>query len=231
MRTVRKPFVVVNPKSYLYGEQALELAKTADQLAAAYDIDIIFTCQHVDVRLIKEETTQLIVSVQHIDGIVPGRGMGHVLPEGVAAAGAEATFLNHAERPLSVSELCDAVKRAKELGLLTIVCANSLEEAKLVASLKPDVMVCEPTELIGTGQASDISYMIQTNEAVRKMDPEIFVLQAAGISTVADVRKALDSGADATGGTSGIVCAKDPVDTLKAMIEEVSKWKKEQSTK
>ncbi|MCV3107497.1 triose-phosphate isomerase, partial [Enterococcus hirae] len=78
---------------------------------------------------------------------------------------------------------------------------------------------------------SDISYMIQTNEAVRKMDPEIFVLQAAGISTVADVRKALDSGADATGGTSGIVCAKDPVDTLKAMIEEVSKWKKEQSTK
>ncbi|MCV3107508.1 triose-phosphate isomerase, partial [Enterococcus hirae] len=120
----------------------------------------------------------LIVSVQHIDGIVPGRGMGHVLPEGVAAAGAEATFLNHAERPLSVSELCDAVKRAKELGLLTIVCANSLEEAKLVASLEPDVMVCEPTELIGTGQVSDISYMIQTNEAVRKMDPEIFVLQA-----------------------------------------------------
>ena len=117
MRTVRKPFFVVNPKSYLYGEQALELAKTADQLAAAYDIDIIFTCQHVDVRLIKEETTQLIVSVQHIDGIVPGRGMGHVLPEGVAAAGAEATFFNHAERPLSISELCDAVKRAKELGL------------------------------------------------------------------------------------------------------------------
>lgn len=74
MRTVRKPFFVVNPKSYLCGEQALELAKTADQLAAAYDIDIIFTCQHVDVRLIKEQTTQLIVSVQHIDGIVPGRG-------------------------------------------------------------------------------------------------------------------------------------------------------------
>ena len=48
MRTVRKPFFVVNPKSYLYGEQALELAKTADQLAAAYDIDIIFTCQQVD---------------------------------------------------------------------------------------------------------------------------------------------------------------------------------------
>ncbi|HAQ3899147.1 TPA: triose-phosphate isomerase, partial [Enterococcus faecium] len=35
MRTVRKPFFVVNPKSYLYGEQALKLAKTADQLAAA----------------------------------------------------------------------------------------------------------------------------------------------------------------------------------------------------
>lgn len=27
MRTVRKPFFVVNPKSYLYGEQALEQQK------------------------------------------------------------------------------------------------------------------------------------------------------------------------------------------------------------
>ena len=34
MKKVRVPFLVVNPKSYLYGEESLKLAKAADQAAA-----------------------------------------------------------------------------------------------------------------------------------------------------------------------------------------------------
>ncbi|HFF2926958.1 TPA: triose-phosphate isomerase, partial [Vibrio cholerae] len=95
-----------------------------------------------------------------------------------------------------------AMQRSNELGILTIVCANSLTEARAAASLKPDVMVCEPTELIGTGQTSDLQYMTETNRVVREIDPEILILQAAGISSAVDVEKALSSGADGTGGTS-----------------------------
>ena len=39
-RKVRTPFFVVNPKSYLYGQESLALAKYADELAGQYDIDV-----------------------------------------------------------------------------------------------------------------------------------------------------------------------------------------------
>ena len=59
-----------------------------------------------------------------MDSLTPGRGMGHVLPESLKEAGAEAVFLNHAENQKTVSELYATIKRAKELGMITIVCAD-----------------------------------------------------------------------------------------------------------
>ena len=38
---LRRPFFVVNPKSYLYGKELIDLAKCADELAIKYDVDII----------------------------------------------------------------------------------------------------------------------------------------------------------------------------------------------
>ncbi|MFK4566308.1 triose-phosphate isomerase [Enterococcus sp. UD-01] len=224
-RTLRRPFFVVNPKAYLYGEESLKLAKVADQLADKLDIDILFTVQQVDAAKIKAETKHLFITVQHLDGLTVGRGMGYILPEAVAAAGVSATFLNHAEHPMAVSDLVKAVKRADELGILTIVCADSLTEAKACAALNPDIMVCEPTELIGTGQTSDLAYMEATNAAIRAINPKIKILQAAGISTADDVEKALLSGADGTGGTSGIVCAKEPAKVLTEMLQRVDALK------
>ena len=87
MRALRTPFFSVNPKSYIYGEQALKIAKYADSLAEKYDIDVFFTAQLVDIPQIKRETRHLILCAQHMDGIVPGRGMGHVRPEALVAAG------------------------------------------------------------------------------------------------------------------------------------------------
>ena len=122
---------------------------------------------------------------------------------------------------MTLDELAKAINRADELGLITIACANSLQEVKAVAALQPDIMVCEPTELIGTGQTSDVSYMEETNQAIRAINKEIKILQAAGISTADDVAKALQSGADGTGGTSGIVCAPDPQNVLTEMIKKL----------
>lgn len=224
-RSIRSPFFTVNPKSYMYGKSALALAKELDVFAKTYDVDILFTCQHADIYPIAKETTHLFVTAQHIDGIRPGRGMGRILPESVKEAGAVATFLNHAEHPMELSELVDAIERADSLGLLTIVCANSITEAKIIATLSPDIMVCEPTELIGTGRVSDRQYMEATNEAVRSVNPAILILQAAGISSVEDVQQALESGADATGGTSGIVATSNPVETARKMIEKVAEFK------
>lgn len=40
MRKVRTPFLIVNPKSYLYGEKSLELAKAADRVAEDTGVEI-----------------------------------------------------------------------------------------------------------------------------------------------------------------------------------------------
>lgn len=217
-RTIRRPFFVINPKSYLYGEEIVNLAKHADKLAAQYDIDTFFTAQLVDIPNIKRETDHLIITAQHMDGIVPGRGMGHVLPEALAKAGVEAVFLNHAEHAMTLNQLAKAMKRANETGIITITCADTVEEAMAIAQLHPDIMVCEPASLIGTGTISNKNYMSATNHAVKEVSPQTLVLQAAGISTGENVYDAIMSGADGTGATSGIVAAEDPYAVLDAMF-------------
>ena len=222
-RKIRSPFLIVNPKAYIYGEESLALAKTCEELSEKYDIDIIFTVQHADIRMIAKETKRIIVTAQHMDGINPGRGMGHILPESIKAAGAHAVVLGHAEHPMSTGQLAAAVKRANELDLLTIVCADTVAECEAVAQLHPDVMIVEPTSGIGTGRASSDEYMKTTNAAIRAIDPNIFILQAAGISTGKDVYRSILNGSDASGGTSGILNAPDRRAKIVEMIESMQR--------
>ncbi len=154
-----------------------------------------------------------------MESLKPGRGMGHVLPEALAAAGVRATFLNHAENPMTVNELARTIVRAREVGILTCVCADSVEEAKAIAELHPDIMTCELNNLIGTGHIAGADYIRASTEAVKSVSPKTMVLQAAGISTGQDVYDAIYYGGDATGGTSGIVCADDPFAKLEEMFE------------
>lgn len=230
-RTLRSPFFTVNPKSYLYGEELLKLALVADELAEQYDLDILFTAQLVDMRMLASHTKHLILTAQHMDGHSVGKGMGLVLGEALIESGVKATFLNHAEHPTTLSNLAKSVARAKELGIITITCADSVAEAMAIAELAPDVMVCEPTELIGTGKSSDANYMKATNEAVKKVSPHTLVLQAAGISSGKNVYDAIMSGADGTGGTSGIVCAADPVATMREMVVALVRARSEMEKK
>lgn len=217
--SVKTPFFMFNPKSYLYGEELIEMAKVAEEMAVAYpDVSVFITCPFADIKSVAECTNKAIVSAQHIDGIKPGRGMGHVLPEAVKFAGAQASFINHAERPLTFEQIIAAVERADELDLVTIVCANSLKEARAIASLEPDIILCEPTELIGTGQTSDASYVISTNQAIKEVSPRTLIMQAAGISKPEDVYQVIQWGADGSGCTSGITGADDPKQMLKDMV-------------
>ena len=227
MRKIKTPFFMVNPKSYLYGKKLLKLALAADAIAKEKDFDVFFTAPFVDLRMIAENTTNLIVTAQHMDSLKAGRGMGYVVPEALAEAGVKAVFLNHAEHSLKLEELVKVINRAKENDMYTVVCADSVKEAQAIATLKPDILLCEPTELIGTGTVSDKSYIEDTNNAIRSIDADILVMQAAGISTGKDVYETIISGADGTGCTSGIVCAKDPEAMVKEMLDAIEKAVKE----
>ena len=224
MAKAESPFLIVNPKSYLYGEKSLELAKAADKTAKETGLQIYFTCPYADIRLIKEN---LIVCAQSMDPLTPGRGMGHVLPESLKEAGAEAVFLNHAENPKTVSDLYATIKRAKELGMITIVCADSTVEAKAVACMDPDIVLAEPTDLIGTGKVADDSYTIETVKGLHEVNPNVLVMIASGVSTADDCYNVVKLGADGTGATSGILNAPSPAQRVHEMAEAIVKAKKE----
>ncbi|MBQ1335637.1 MAG: triose-phosphate isomerase [Selenomonadaceae bacterium] len=221
------PFLVVNPKSYLYGEKSLALAKAADEAAEKYGLTVFFTCPFADIRLIAGNTKDVVVTAQHMESLRPGRGMGHVLPESLKEAGAGAVFLNHAENSMTVAELCKTIKRAKELEMLTIVCADSVAEGLAIAQFHPDILLCEPTDLIGTGQTADDSYVLDACEQIRRIDPKIAVMIASGVTTAEDCYRVVKLGADGTGATSGILKAPDPAVRVHEMAEAIVRAFKE----
>lgn len=228
---IKPPFFIFNPKSYLFGQKLLNLVKVADELAKENSISIFVTSPFADIHSVSSNSEYVIVTAQHMDGINLGRGMGHVLPESVYTAGARATFLNHAENPMTLNQLTRAIKRANDLNIITIVCADSIQEAKAVAMISPDIILCEPTELIGTGQTSDENYIKETNDAIKGINPDILVMQAAGISTADDVYRTISLHADGTGCTSGIVKAENPKQMLIDMVHAVVKAAKDIKTK
>lgn len=220
---IRTPFLVVNPKSYLYGKRSLDLALAADKIAKETGIEMFFTCPFADIRYISENTTNVIVTAQHMESLKPGRGMGHVLPESLKEAGAKAVFLNHAENPMTVAELSKTIERARELDIKTIVCADSVSEAVALSKFNPDIILAEPTELIGTGKTADNSYVIETTEKIREMSPNTLVMIASGVTTAEDVYNVIKLGADGTGGTNGILGAPDPKKRIEEWAEAMVK--------
>ncbi|AXE39635.1 triose-phosphate isomerase [Acidipropionibacterium virtanenii] len=228
-RVIEAPFLIINPKAYLYGDELLRLARLADELSAEYGVDIMFTAQHADLRLVADNTERLVVTAQHMDPITPGRGMGRILPESLVAAGARAVVLNHAEHSLTLADLDANLVRAREVGLATVVCADSLAQCQAIAGMGPDVMICEPSSQIGKGSLTTDDYIRDSTAAVKEVDPDILVLQGAGVSTGDDVARVLSLGADASGGTSGIVCAPDWRAKVTEMLEPLQAARRDRS--
>ncbi|MEN6314593.1 MAG: triose-phosphate isomerase [Clostridiaceae bacterium] len=217
----KPPFFEIGPKSYIYGKHVLNLARAADAAARKYNVNIIFTTPFADIRMVAEETENIFVFAPHMDPLPIGRGLADILPESVKAAGAVGVMLNHCEKPLGFSVLRQTIKRADETGLMSIVCADSITEAKAIALLEPNIIVAEPSDLIGTGKTSSLDYVRSSMEAIKSVNPDILVLQAAGISSGKDVYRVIYAGAEATGSSSGIVKAPDSAAMVDEMVHAV----------
>ncbi len=218
-RRIRYPNFGVNVKSYLYGEKLLDLAKYCEGLAREFDIDVTFTCGYAELKSVKDLCPDLFVFAQHMDGLVPGRGMGGVLPESLLTAGIDGVVLNHAEHPMTLNQLVKAVKIAKKYDLMVTVCADNADEARMIALLEPDEIICEQNDLIGTGITADEDYMISTFKAIKAISPDTIVVQGAGIKNGEDCYRAVKYGSLSTGGTSSICAAEDPKAVCRDMVE------------
>lgn len=219
---LKPPIFEMGLKGYLYGKKALEFAKAADSISKKYEVPIIFNPQYVDIPKIVEETENLYIFAQHMDSIEIGRGVGSILPEALKEAGVVGTILNHSERRITLSDISRTIKRADDVGLATFVCADSPKEAAAIAQLNPNIILTEPPELIETGKPvgklfKDI--ISKTIAMVKKINPEIIICSGGGIRNADDVKKIIRLGAEATGSTSAILKADDPVKKLEEMIK------------
>jgi len=219
------PFFETSVKNYIYGDAVYEYAKAVDEAAIKYDIDAIFIAPYTEIRRIAENTSRIFVFAPYMDTLRPGRGIADVLPEAIKDAGAKGVLLNHCERPMSLRQIKETIDRANELGLITFVCADSIAETKAIAQFQPDIINPEPSELIGTDQASDMGYVVETLKVVKDLYPDILVEQAAGITTGAQIYDFIMAGNDAAGSASGILKSPDPFKLLDEMMFNVRKAK------
>ncbi|SKC69533.1 triose-phosphate isomerase [Maledivibacter halophilus] len=216
---IKKPFLVINPKNYFNQKELYEMASIADKLAEEYNVTLILTGPFTELYNLKKKTKNILIASQHVDSVPEGTGMGKVSPKALKEIGVDVIVMNHAENRLYFSDIIAVVKECNDLNIDTVVCCDSILEAKALALLDPTVILCEPTELIGTGQTSDLSYVKETNKLIRSISPNILVEQAAGVKNYEDVYKIIKAGSDGTGATSAFVNAEDREALLREMIE------------
>lgn len=228
MKTLPKPpFFETSVKNYIFGDEVLEYAKEVDRVSEKYNIDSIFIAPYTEIRNIVEKTNRLIVMAPYMDVLRPGRGIADVLPEAIKAAGAKGVLLNHCERPMTLAAIKRTIERANELDLFTFACADSIVEAKAIAQFHPDIINPEPSELIGTSEASDMSYVKETLRVIKELFPDILVEQAAGITSGNQMYDFIMAGNDGTGSASGILKSPDPYALLDEMVSSIRKAKDE----
>ncbi|PIN85228.1 MAG: triose-phosphate isomerase [Candidatus Diapherotrites archaeon CG11_big_fil_rev_8_21_14_0_20_37_9] len=214
-------YLFVNFKTYKEGtgKNALSLAKL---LASFHDgaVQIIPVVQSVDLKEISSVVPLNIFS-QHIDPVNYGSNTGHVLPESIKEAGAFGTVLNHAENKKDNEFIGLAVKRARDVGLKVMLCAESINRAKQLAEFNPDFIAIEPPELIG----GDVSVSNAKPELIsdsvsvlKKINPKIIVITGAGIKGAVDVSKAVELGTKGVFVASGIVCADNKESAIRDLL-------------
>ena len=205
--------VIINFKTYKYGNDVLKLAKSIEKV----DKKIIIGVQPTDISTISKKT-KLKVYSQHVDSVFPGRGNGFITPEAAKSVGAIGTFLNHSEHPLDFKILKKTIQRCKNIKLKTAVFASSLREMKKIAKLNPDLLIYEPPKLV----AGDISVSKSNPEKIKKISQKIKTpfLVGAGIKTKKDVKKVIEFGASGIAISSGICKSKKPKIKLQKLIKK-----------
>ncbi|AKU08101.1 MULTISPECIES: triose-phosphate isomerase [Haloferax] len=213
------PHFQVNFKVYpdTSGEDALAFARMLETIEAETDARFVLTPQLPDIRLITEHT-DLAVTAPAMDAVEPGRGMGKILPETVADAGADGVVINHAENRDTLSDLVWKIERCRDLDLDSVVCVDSIEMGRAVAEFDPDSMIYEMPEDISSDRAITQTHPDRVRafmSMVEAENPRTRVLVGGGISTAEDVRLAFEQGGHATGAASAVSLASDPESLLR----------------
>ena len=228
---INPPIFLINLKAYKQGigEKAANLAEIAEEISQSFEkITFAISPQPSDIRLLRNITQRVLIFAQHADPIPDGPYTGHILMNALKDAGAVGLLINHSERRLDFESINFLVKKARELGILSCVCADTPENSGKMARLKPNFVAFEPPELIGTGISVSKAKPKLLTESVKRILSEgknkVIPVCGAGISTADDVRKAMELGSKGILVSSAIVKAEDPYKVIMEMSEAMEEF-------
>lgn len=215
------PVIVVNFKNYeqCYGRRAVELARLVEAIARETGASLAVAPNNIDLYRVCQAVA-IPVFAQHVTDITFGSYTGHVLPEAVKEAGATGTLLNHAEKARDLQTVRRAVERCRQVGLLSVVCAASMEQSGQFAAMRPDLLALEPPELIG-GEVSVTTKRELLAAAVARSGT-VPLLCGAGVRSPHDVHAALELGMRGVLLSSGVVLAENPRAALTGLARAVN---------
>ena len=225
MSELKTPVVVINFKAYaeVDGLKAVELAKVCEEVAKETGVSIA-VCPPVAELGAVARAVDIPVLSQNIDPRKPGSATGWMTPSMVNAAGAVGSLINHSEHRFEDEDIEQCVSMCRELSMVPLVCAESVDKAKRVAVFSPDFIAVEPPELIGgdiSVTSANPKIVQDTVEAVKAVDSKVKVLCGAGVKTGEDVKKAIELGAEGVLLASGVVKSKDPKATLLDLVSGI----------
>ena len=207
-----KPLIVVNFKTYqsASGESAEQLAKVMEQFVNR-NYRMIAVVSAFDLSSISTNSDELEVWSQHLDPVGKGSHTGWLEPDLAIQRGAVGTIINHAEHKVTLEHVKDLMSMLPE-NFPICACAADVDEAIALAKLGPTFIAVEPPELIGgeiSVTSADPSIVSNTVAAVKSTNPNVRVLCGAGVKNGADVKMAIELGAEGVLLASGVTKASD----------------------
>lgn len=215
---LRAPFFEIGPKNQLRMAEIEPIALAAGAAGAEHGVSVVLTVPNALITRTALLEAGILVFAQALDADRLGPTFGSATAEALIDAGADGVMLNHDSRPLPHGLLADAVERATEVGLLTIVCVGTIGEAVRCSLLNPTAILFEPPALIGTSGSSSRTWIAEANKAVRDTSPGVLMMHAGGVSSPEIAMRIMADGADGTGSTSGILAAADRPEAARSFI-------------
>jgi triosephosphate isomerase len=214
---------IINFKAYQTstGLNAIKLAKICEKVARKERANIAVAVQPADILAVARHV-DIPVLAQHVDAIEFGAKTGWILPESVQQMGAVGSLINHSEHQIPLQQINATIKRLRELGMLSVCCANTPATAVKIAKFSPDIIAIEPPELIGGNIAvsqAKPQVITQTTRKIRNVP----VLCGAGVKTTDDVKKAVQLGAKGILVASGVTNASNPELALTQLVRGFKK--------
>jgi len=215
--------IFVNYKTYEggTGQNAVALTKILEEVALASQVKIIPVVQTLDAEEVVK-STKLEVWIQHVDPVSFGAHTGWTLPEEAAKIGVEGVFLNHSEHKFAdFDSLYNAVEKAIDANLKTLVFAGDIEELKKVSELGTTYVAYEPPELVGstTTSVAEAKPEVISQAADIAREKGLPLIVGAGIHSMEDVKKSLELGAVGVAVATDVVKAEDPKKNLTELTE------------